>query len=66
MTGTQLNEYFSHPNSYLNRKSTIWKIGNIYEVDMWEGEQLIITKQFVKESLCYVEDCAENWILGVL
>tara|TARA_B100001063_G_C16496061_1_gene419727 strand:- start:84 stop:266 length:183 start_codon:yes stop_codon:yes gene_type:complete len=37
-----------------------------YEVDLYQGETLVETRQVHDKSLSYAESVAENWTLGVI
>lgn len=39
---------------------------SFYEVNMYEKNQLIESRPIVGHSLIYAEDCADNWINGVI
>ncbi len=37
-----------------------------YEVDLYQGETLVETRQVHDKSISYAESVAENWTLGVI
>lgn len=58
--------YFSEPGT-LNRTSEVFdnKDGS-YVVMMYEGNDLREERIIEGHTLDYAEDCAENWVLGVI
>ena len=65
-----LSEYFSDNKSGYNRKATVSTLTNEYDgayiVDMFEGDFLVDSRMIEGHTQQYAEDCAENWVLGVI
>lgn len=58
-----IREYFSDDG---NRKSVINLDKETLSVDFYENGAYISSREFPNKSIHYVEDAAENWILGIL
>jgi quinol monooxygenase YgiN len=63
-----LSEFYSDPKSGLNRMSKVSASlsGTVYIIEMFEDEKLIHSHTVSDHTLEYAEDCAENWVLGVI
>ena len=64
MTET-LSEYRGH-DRLKNRTSNIVLSAWGYEVELYEGDELVETRKVHDKSLSYAESVAENWTLGVI
>ena len=61
-----ISSFFSEPGRP-NRTSDVYSGGNgVYIVEMYEGQDLREERVIEGHSLQYAEDCAENWVLGVI
>lgn len=63
-----LSEFYSDPNkSELNRQARI-SVGEgvDYIVELYEHKELVESRVISGYNLNYAEDCAENWVLGVI
>ena len=47
------------------RKSVIRLTNDGFEVDLYEGNELIETREVHDHSESYAEDCAENWVTRI-
>jgi hypothetical protein len=62
-----LSEFYSDPRKNLHRQATVKVSGNSdYIVDMYYERDLMHSEVIKGHSLCYAEDCAENWVMGVI
>ena len=48
------------------RTATVHRIGSTYYVRMYESETLIEERSMAEHSEQYAEDCAENWVVGII
>ena len=50
-----------------SRRSVVWSIngGSSYVIDLYEGETLVDYMVIKGKSIQYVEDAAENYVLGI-
>ena len=65
MEGVLLSEY-SGADKYPNRTAQIRRTSLGYEVDLYDNEVLIETREVHAHSESYAEDVAENWTLGII
>ena len=59
-----LSEYYD--NRHDARKAVVSNNGDGYWVELWEHGKLIETRDLRHKTLQYAEDCAENWIEGII
>jgi len=57
----------SFQNSDGSKRSVVWSInnGSSYVIDLYEGETLVDYMVIKGKSIQYVEDAAENYVLGI-
>jgi len=60
-----LHEFYGE-DRYSNRKATVFKDGDDYLVYMIQDMAVIEERRITGRSEQYAEDCAENWVLGVI
>jgi hypothetical protein len=50
-----------------SKRSVVWSInnGSSYVIDLYEGETLVDYMVIKGKSIDYVEDAAENYVLGI-
>ena len=60
-----LHEFYGE-DKYSNRKASVFKEGDDYLVYMMQDAAVIEERRIVGHSEQYAEDCAENWVLGVI
>jgi len=60
-----LHEFYGE-DKYSNRKATVFKDGDDYLVYMIQDMAVIEERRITGRSEQYAEDCAENWVLGVI
>lgn len=58
----QLSEYYSEDRQ---RKAVINLIKETLSVDFYQNEEYIWTIEYPDKSIHYVEDAAENYVLGI-
>jgi hypothetical protein len=58
-----LSEYYDNSESI--RKAVV-KDDNGFLVELWEHGKLVETRDLRHKSLQYAEDCAENWVEGII
>jgi len=63
-----ISEFYSDRSRHsINRFSTVSQgSNNSYIVDMFEDNLPIESRVIKGHNLGYAEDCAENWVLGVI
>tara|TARA_B110000503_G_scaffold143264_1_gene243589 strand:- start:2510 stop:2722 length:213 start_codon:yes stop_codon:yes gene_type:complete len=62
-----LSIFYSDPNKGIDRHATVKVSGDFdYIVDMYYEKNLIHSQVINDHTLCYAEDCAENWVIGVI
>lgn len=63
-----LSEFYSDPSRHpLNRMARVCVGEGIdYIVEMYQDRELKRSQVISGHSLGYAEDCAENWVLGVI
>ena len=63
-----LSEFYSDPvQSSLNRVARVCVgEGFDYIVEMYENKELVESRVISGHSIDYAEDCAENWVTGVI
>jgi len=44
----------------------IFKDETVFTVEMYEGDKLVESREIVDHTLQYAEDCAENWVEGII
>jgi hypothetical protein len=44
----------------------IFKDETVFTVEMYEGDKLVGSREIVDHTLQYAEDCAENWVEGII
>ena len=57
-----ISDYFSYDGS---KKAIVFKQDRGYGVDFYQNEEYDHTLLFTSKSLQYVEDTAENYVLGI-
>ena len=57
---------FYGTDKYSNRKSVVFKIDTGFLVYMIQDSAIIEERTLEGHSEQYAEDCAENWVLGVI
>jgi hypothetical protein len=62
--GVVLTEYFGD-GEYENRRAEIVKYTNKIRVNMFDGSELKEHLDFEGKAMYYIEDVAENWVIGV-
>ena len=60
-----LHEFYGE-DKYSNRKASVFKEGDDYLVYMIQDMAVIEERRITGRSEQYAEDCAENWVLGVI
>jgi len=60
-----LHEFYGE-DKYSNRKASVFKDGDDYLVYMIQDMAVIEERRITGRSEQYAEDCAENWVLGVI
>lgn len=66
---SELSRFYGDPDGiYRNREAVVEIDGrdNGYLVKLFSSDKLIETRRVIGKTLQYAEDCAENWILGVI
>ena len=62
-----ISTFYSDPVKGLRRHADIKPYGHHdYVVEMYEHNEYVKSQIITGHTLNYVEDCAENWILGVI
>jgi len=61
---TFLSEYYD--NKHDVRKAIVLDNGDGYWVELWEHGKLVETRDLRHKTLQYAEDCAENWVEGII
>lgn len=59
---TDISDYFSDDGT---KKAVVFKQDRGYGIDFFENEEYDHTLLFTSKSLQYVEDAAENFVLGI-
>ena len=49
-----------------NRVAKVYNTESGFEVELYENDKLIETRELYKHSEGYAEDCAENWVNGLI
>jgi len=62
---TELHTFWGD-SQYSDRKSHVFKELTGYSVLMIKGETVVEDRLIEGHSEQYAEDCAENWVLGVI
>ena len=63
----KVSEFYSDRSRHsFNRTAVVSYDGNSFIVDMFEDNLLIKSRVIEGHTLQYAEDCAENWVLGVI
>jgi hypothetical protein len=63
----QVSEFYSDPSKNVpNRISVVSAADDFYVVDLYEYGILLQSRNMGRHNLQYAEDCAENWVLGVI
>jgi len=57
---------FYGTDKYSNRKSVVFKIDTGFLVYMIQDSAIIEERTLEGHSEQYAEDCAENWVLGII
>lgn len=60
-----LHDFFGE-GKYSNRKASVFKEGDDYLVYMIQDMAVIEERRITGRIEQYAEDCAENWVLGVI
>ena len=58
----EISEYFSDDGS---KRAFVFKLDRGYGIDFYENEKYNHTLMYVSKSLQFVEDAAENFVLGI-
>lgn len=58
-----LSEYFDYKE---NVRKAVVKDDDGYVVELWEHDRLVEIRDLRDKSLRYAEDCAENWVEGLI
>lgn len=58
-----LSEYYDNNE---NVRKAVVKDDNGFLVELWEHGKLVETRDLRHKSLQYAEDCAENWVEGII
>jgi len=61
---TFLSEYYDIKHDA--RKAIVLVTDEGYWVELWEHGKLVETRDLRAKSLRYAEDCAENWVEGII
>jgi hypothetical protein len=62
-----LSTFYSDPHKGIDRQATVSVSGDSdYIVNMYYEKNLIHSRTISGHTLDYAEDCAENWVLGVI
>lgn len=61
-----ISEYYGR-DEYTGRRASVVKTpGNYYMVNMYKNNILIESRDLKGYSNHYAEDCAENWVTGII
>lgn len=60
-----VHEFFGQ-DKYANRKASVFKEGEGYVVYMIQDSAVVEERTITGHSEVYAENCAENWVLGVI
>ena len=60
-----LHEFFGQ-GDYQDRKAMVFKETNGFSVLMLEDKTIYEDRKITEHSEVYAENCAENWVLGVI
>jgi len=63
--GPEISTYWGD-DEYKRRRASVMKNTHGYYVDMWEDDQLIESRTLYDHSEIYAENCAENYVLGII
>ena len=63
---TILHEFYGTPDKHPERKAVVFKEEDGYSVLMIADKAIIEERKITGHSEQYAEDCAENWVLGVI
>ena len=61
-----LTDEFFGEGDYKGRKAIVFKDGDDYLVYMIQDATITEERRITGHSKRYAEDCAENWVLGVM
>ena len=61
-----LHEFYGTPDNYPERKALVFKDDDGYSVLMIADAAIIEERTITGHSEVYAENCAENWVLGVI
>jgi len=57
---------FYGEDEYIHRKAFVFKEGDGFVVTMIDGQDIVEDRKIVGHSEQFAEDCAENFVLGVI
>ncbi len=64
MSTTILSTYYSNDQK---RMAEVWYRASCgYEVKMYENDEMVDQRALFEHSKQYAEDCAENWVEGII
>ena len=55
-----------HTYAYENRYAEVFKKEKGFEVDLYENEKFVETREVHAHSESYAEDVADNWVQGII
>ena len=61
----QTNELY-HSFQRDNRKALVLKNANGFYVELYDTDELIETRELYNHAEIYAENCAENWVDGII
>jgi len=61
-----INSEFFGTDEYKSRYAKVIWESHYYSVKMYENDSLVERRRLKGHSERYAEDCAENWVLGVI
>jgi hypothetical protein len=62
---TRSNYELYHIFKQNGRIAKVYNTESGFEVDLYEGNELIETREVHQHSERYAEDCAENWVMRI-
>ena len=61
---TFISEYYDH---MMDKRKAVILVDEIgYSVELWEDGKLIETRDLRGHTQQYAQDCAENWVEGII
>ena len=63
--GPEISTYWGD-GEYSNRMANVMKNEKRFYVDMYKNETLVESRPLYEHSEVYAEDCAENFVMGII